>query len=420
MTTELQPKLWSEEPIREAAHLLRRIAFFLLFGAAPAFSPYSKRSLMVFATIGAVILILAAVIEGDVFSRRWSNPVLPLLVFFIAGATYLFWCGVSLTWTPFPGESGERYATFITIALVGVLLIIITPQRVSASRLYILSGGVAIGWIMCLGLSFAPDQDIDHGVVDRSLVTLALLIPPVAVWLIYRRRDVLAILLVLCALIAAVILKNVAVSVGLIAAIAVFLASLAKPDTTRYYLGLALGLVIFFSPLLPLLLNWPIGIILGPDHAVARIFDGWFRIIADEPFRLLTGHGFDTIGRAAAAGLIPPDAPNGMLIDTWYELGLIGAVALAAALTSLVMLSSTMTRASAAAAQSVIVAVVVIGAFGGNVPQTPWLTSLALAAVAVAALERGQYKTARPRSSDIAALAQKKRGFSIFPDWLSF
>jgi O-antigen ligase len=134
----------------------------------------------------------------------------------------------------------------------------------------------------------------------------------------------------------------------------------------------------------------------------------------------LTGHGFDTIGRAAAAGLIPPNAPHGLLIDTWYELGLIGAVALAVILVSLVMLSSTMTRASAAATQAVIACGATLGALGGNVPQTPWLTSLALAAVAVAALERGQYKTARPKSSDIAALTQKRRGFSIFPDWLSF
>lgn len=420
MTTELQPKLWSEEPIREAAYLLRRVAFFLLFGAAPAFSPYSKRSFMVFATIGAALLVIAAVIEGDVFSRPLPNFTLPLSIMLAAGATYLFWSGLSLTWTPFPGESGERYATFITIALSAILLTAILPPRVSASRLYILSGGVAIGWIMCLGLSFIPEAEIDHEIVDRSVITLSLLIPPVSVWLIYRRRDLLAVILVVSALFAALILKNYAVVCAILFATCVYLVSLARPDQTRYYLALGLGGLTFLAPLLPLVFAYPISLILGDDQAVAQIFNAWFRMIADEPFRLLTGHGFDTIGRAAAAGLIPPDAPHGLLIDTWYELGLIGSAALSIILVSLVMLSSVMTRASAAAAQAVIVCGVTLGIFGGNTPQTPWLTSLALAAVAIAALERGQYKTARPRSDDIAALNQKARGFSLFPDWLRF
>lgn len=420
VTTELQPKLWSEEPIREAAYLLRRIAFFLLFGAAPAFSPYSKRSLMVFATIGAALLVIAAVIEGDVFSRPLPNFTLPLSILLGAGATYLFWSGLSLTWTPFPGESGERYATFITIALTGLLLITILPPRVSASRLYILSGGVAIGWIMCLGLSFIPEAEIDHAIVDRSVMTLSLLIPPVSVWLIYRRRDLLSLILVASALFAALVLKNYVILCAILFAVGVFIASLARPDQTRYYLAVGLGLLVFFAPLIPLLLSYPIRLMLGDDHAVAQIFNDWFRMITDEPFRLLTGHGFDTIGRAAAAGLIPPNAPHGLLIDTWYELGLIGAAALSVILVSLVMLSSTMTRASAAAAQAVMICAVTIGTLGGNTPQTPWLTSLALAAVALAALQRGQYKTARPRSDDIAALSQKRRGFSLFPDWFRF
>ena len=347
-------------------------------------------------------------------------PNLPTGIVLVAGFTYIFWSGLSLAWTPFPGESGGRYASFVTIAVLGALLTHILPRRVGASRLYILSGGVAIGWIICLGLSFAPEAEINRAVVERSLITLSLLVPPVCVWLIYRRRDLLAIILVLAALLATIFLKSFVMTAAMLASMTAFAASLVSPDRTRYYLAIGLGMLVLFAPLIPVLLVFPAGIAFGEESAVAQTFSDWFRIIADDPFRLLTGHGFDTIGRAAEAGLIPLNAPHGLLIDTWFELGIIGAIAEACLFTAFIMLSSTMTRPSAAAMQSVIAGLFVIGVFGGNALQMPWLASVALAGLAIAALERGQYKTARPASSDISALKAKPSGFSIFPERFRF
>lgn len=420
MTAELQPKLWSEEPIRQSANLLRRIAFVLLFGAAPAFSPYSRRSLFLFGTIGGVLLILASVIEGKLNLRRLATPSTSLLVLLIAGFVYIFWSGLSLAWTPFPGESGGRYANFVTILLTGFILILVLPDRVGASRLYGLSGGVTIGWIMALGISFAPDVEIDYSTLLKGLMLLILLTPPTMVWLIYRRRDLLALILVLLASSVIISLHNIMMSIAFGTAILVFLISLAIPERARKLLSYGLGLLILFAPIIPVLFTSLITVILGADAPLSVMFESWSRIVIDEPFRMLTGHGYDTILRAAKAGLIPPDSPQGLLVDAWFELGIIGALALAAIVVSLVTLSGTMTRPSAAAMLASLAAASVIGIAGGNLPQPPWLASLALAALAIAAVERGQYKTARPRSRDIAMLNAEKPRFSLIPHWLQF
>lgn len=420
VTTELQPDLRSDEPIRDAARFLRRIAFFLLFGAAPAFSPYSKRSLMLFSTLGASMILIAAVIEGNRAIRFPTSLSRALLVVLGAGFIYSLWSGLSLAWTPFPGESGGRYASFIMIALAAVGLIFVMPKRFSASRLYILSGGVTIGYIICLGLSLAPSAEVNLSVVNRSLTTLALLVPPVTVWLMYRRRDVLSVMLVLMACFSNIMLGNMIAFLALVLSSAVFVAALVWPDQTRRWLAIICGLLILLSPLIPLVAAYPLKFVLGDAHSIAALFMDWFRVVADDPFRLLTGHGFDTIGRAASAGLIPPETPRGILIDTWYELGLVGAISLAALISALFMLSETMTRTSAAAMHASLVGAFMIGTFGGNLSQTPWLTSLALAAVAILALERGQYKTARPVSRDIEAMRKQPSGFSIFPDRFRF
>lgn len=420
VTTELQPRFRSDEPILDAARFLRRIAFFLLFGAAPAFSPYSKRSLMLFSTIGASLILIAAIMEGNRASRVPNGLSRPLLVALGAGFVYLLWSALSLAWTPFPGESGGRYASFILIALAAVGLIFVMPKRVSASRLYILSGGVTIGYIICLGLSLAPTAEVNASVVNRSLTTLALLVPPVIVWLVYRRRDLLSLMLILMACFATLMLGNIAAFLALVLSSLTFVASLVWPDQMRRWLAVVCGLLILLSPLIPLLTAYPLNFVLGDDHGVAALFMNWFRVVADDPFRLLTGHGFDTISRAASAGFIPPDAPRGILIDTWYELGLVGAISLSVLISALFMVSETMTRPSAAAMHASLVGAMMIGTFGGNLSQTPWLTSLALAAVAIVALERGQYKTARPVSRDIEALKKQPSGFSIFPDRFRF
>lgn len=420
MTTELQPKLWSDDPIRQSAYFLRRVAFALLFGFAPAFSAYSRRSLFLFGTIGAILLILASVVDGKVNLRRLASPSLVLLTLSVAGFIYVFWSGLSLAWTPFPGESGGRYATFVTIFLSGFILILFLPDRVGASRLYSLAGGVAIGWIMTLGISFAPDVEIDYATLQKSLMLLIFLIPPTSVWLIYRRRDILALVLVSMAILTVVVLSNFIMMGALAASLIVFLAALAAPEQTRKLLSYLFALVLILAPLIPLIFLRPVAMIFGEDASPSLMFASWSRIVIDEPFRLLTGHGYDTILRAAKAGLIPLDSPHGLLVDVWFELGIVGAVALSAFFGSLAMFAGEMTRPSGAAMLAVLAGAFVVGVTGGNLPQPPWLASIALAALAVAAVERGQYKTARPRSRDIALLNETQQRFSFIPHWLQF
>ena len=367
-----------------------------------------------------MVLVLASVIEGKLNLRRLASPSLALSITLASAFIYVFWSGLSLAWTPFPGESGGRYATFVTIVLAGFILVLLLKDRVGASRLYALSVGVTIGWIMCLGISFAPDIEIEHSTIEQSLITLIPMTPTTIVWLIYRRRDLLALVLSCSAIFTVISLQDSVMILAFAVSCGVFLFALASPDRTRAALAYGFGISILVAPLLPLIIVGPVRIFVGDESIVTQVFDPLYQIITDDPFRLLTGHGFDTLLRAARAGLIPPNSPHGLLIDCWFELGLIGALSFAALLIGLVMLSSTMTRPSAAAMLAVMAGAFVVGVFGRNLPLQQWLASLALAALAIGALERGQYKTARPRSRDIAELAQQTHRFSFVPHWLQF
>lgn len=420
VTTELPPKLWSDEPVRVAVSFLRRIAFFILFGLVPALSPVSKRSLTLFSTIGAALFILSAVIEGQWITTRrliWSPPVIAGLG---AGFVYVFWGALSLIWTPFPLESLEHYLSYLMIIALGLIVIALMPERVSASRLYGLAIGVTIGLLLSIAVKTVLGDEGDLNLLRRALILLSLLIPPVAVWLIYRRRDSLAILLAMLAALASVMTANWLCSFALLIAFVTFVAALIRPEQTRIILATVCGLAIVLSPLIPFLLTAPLGLAFGEDHILTITFADWLRLIADEPFRLLTGHGFDTISRAIKAGLAPANVPRGLLVDTWYELGIIGAVALAVFIAALIMLSSAMTRPCAAAMQASLVGALVIATVGGNVSQTSWTISIVLGAFAIAALHKGQYKTARPVSSDIGQLNAKRSRFLILPDSLRF
>jgi hypothetical protein len=121
-------------------------------------------------------------------------------------------------------------------------------------------------------------------------------------------------------------------------------------------------------------------------------------VVADEPVRLITGHGFETALRARFVGLLSPNAPNTLLFEIWYELGIVGA---AAAAVALYLSARDAARDHPPLVPGVMAAFATAFAFaclGIGTAQVWWLTTLIAVIVIFVAAERGQFRTARPKA----------------------
>ena len=114
--------------------------------------------------------------------------------------------------------------------------------------------------------------------------------------------------------------------------------------------------------------------------------------------RLITGHGLETTPRAISAGLLPGSDPPSLIVAIWFDLGAMGALAVAALI---------LHRAQRAAAQSPDVAAAEIALIccasaqmllGVAALQAWWMSSVAAAIISVRAIAQGQFRTRRPRA----------------------
>ena len=117
-----------------------------------------------------------------------------------------------------------------------------------------------------------------------------------------------------------------------------------------------------------------------------------------EPIRLLTGHGLDTALRSQLAGILPLGAPQSILFEIWYELGVLGALPVA-------FIVFTAVRSAAGSGEAIgpclVGAVLNLFAFAclGLVgSQTWWLTLISVLSIAFSAVIHGRFGTRRPKA----------------------
>jgi hypothetical protein len=157
------------------------------------------------------------------------------------------------------------------------------------------------------------------------------------------------------------------------------------------------GLLVI-APLLPLVLRPVAAVWLGAAHPVVGSLDVWRSVVIDEPARLITGHGFETALRGRFVGLLAPDAPNSFLFEVWYELGLVGALAGAVAL---YRSASRAGRDHPLLVPGTVAAFATAFAFaclGIGTAQMWWFTALVVTILMFVAIERGQFRTTRPKA----------------------
>ncbi|RYY15118.1 MAG: peptide ABC transporter permease, partial [Alphaproteobacteria bacterium] len=87
------------------------------------------------------------------------------------------------------------------------------------------------------------------------------------------------------------------------------------------------------------------------------------------------------------------------LFELWYELGLVGAFAAAFALHAAIRRAGREASVLVPGAMAAFASAFLIACIGVGMTVMWWLTTLALAVLVFVAVERGQFRTRRPKAS---------------------
>jgi hypothetical protein len=391
-------------PAAQASALLLRIGLALLLIVAPMTSVGSRRAFLVLAPLGISIVFLAALLEG-----RGSRTVRSALRFLvspagIAAIFLLLWAALSLSWTSAQQLGFDRLVKIAATLLLAVFACVSLPPRMRASNLYLIPIGVALagGLIVAAAVygllpfrAFDPDQPT----LDRAAAAISLQLFAAVGWLMTKQRPYTT-----AALVALVVLGTVlcdaedsvlAIVCGALVAVAVAF----RPRLVPRLLAAMVALLLLLAPLLVLVLHARRASLFFLDMDSLRALDIWARVTVQDPLRMLTGRGMESAAFDRLAGGIGLDAPRSMLFEMWYELGLLGVLALASFVGMGVLAAGRLALPVAASALGAITCAFILGCLGSGTVQTWWMTTLCLAAVAFAGVQNGQYRSERPRAT---------------------
>lgn len=398
------------DPTADAAMLLRRIGFAALALALPIAALVSRRAAVVLVPVAVSLLLLAAFIEAPGKLVRDLRGVIVskagLGLVFLAG-----WILLSLSWTHNAANAAEKAGNIILAVVLGMAGAAALPERMRAANLNLVALGAGIAALFAHGLlglhminpRAMPGIFGEAGSISRGLGVLIIVVWPALAWLLSRERTVSA--LALAAMVALLAFSSVteggfaavasgALTFGLVAA--------NRKIGIQVIATVTAGLLLL-APLIPFLLS-PFSEFLamfGLEKLSASLAV-WQDIVRGEPLKLVTGHGLDTVLRGRAGGILPAATPVSILFETWYELGLVGAVAGAGSLWFAINGAGRMQGPLAAGGVAAYATAFSLTALGFATLQSWWLMTLAAVALLFTAIVRGQYRTERPKAPRMA------------------
>lgn len=395
----VRPSALMADPSADAAAILRRLGFATLFFAIPAFALFTRRAVVVLAPLAVVLLVLAAALDGG--AKNVGEKLRAVLTSpgGLAGFVLLFWTGLSLIWTPFTAEASERLMNIVTMALIGLAGYLALPARMRSANLYILPVGIGLSAMagMTVALWDSSSLDDDGQSLERGLIVLVLLLWPAVTWLHSRGRNLEALLLGVIVGLGALLAEDALALQGLAVGALVFGVTAISPALGARLTAWGMAALLLAAPLLPIILKPLAKAVLGPGPAVASL-DAWRRVVLSEPLRLITGHGLETAWRGRFYGMIPPTSPYSFLFEIWYELGLVGAVAAAVLLYRAASAAGGHRPVLGPGIMAAFATAFALGCFGIGTAQVWWLTALGIVVLAFVAIERGQFRTTRPKA----------------------
>ncbi|MEE1656086.1 peptide ABC transporter permease [Microvirga sp. CF3062] len=396
----VRPVSQTAHPSADAAAMLRRLGFATLFFAVPLAALFTRRALVVMAPLAVILLVLASVLDGSAKHARDKMLALATSTGGIAGLVLLFWAGLSLVWTPFLPEASERLFNIAGMILMGLGGYLAVPERMRAANLYLLPVGVGLAAVISIPLALRGSSRFDpEGLsLERGMLMLALLVWPALAWLHSRGRNLEAVALALAVAVAALLTQEGLPLYGLAAGAIVFVLTAASPRFGPRLVGMIMAGLLLFAPLLPFLLKPLAAGLFGARAPVTASLEVWRQIVLNEPMRLLTGHGLETALRGRFFGLVPRNAPSTLLFEIWYELGLVGAVAGSLLIYRAVVGIRSHRATVAPGIMAAFACAYALGCLGIGTTQVWWFTALVVLVLIFVAIERGQFRTTRPKA----------------------
>ncbi len=390
-------------PAADAAELLIRLGLLILLVGLPVAGVASRGAIYALLPVGGLSILCGAVIGTPTQGlRRIRDALLTPL-----GAAAVFvaaWAGLSLLWTPFPAQAGERLFKMIAPSLLAAVVAASLPEKTRSFDLYLLPLGVAATAVTALALVFLGPAwfwqagDYDETLLERTVITLIVLVWPALAALALREHWITAAALaVLVAFVALVDLARIALA-AMGAGAFIFAVAMSAPGRTARALAIASAGTILLAPLLPFVLGTAFGAFGEVPAAIAT----WREIVAAHWPRLLTGHGLDLAAAGRSHGFVPEEAPRSLLFLLWYDLGALGALGLAILTVLAFTAAAQVPTLLGPAMLAGLAAVLVIACLGVAVGQIWWLTLLDCGAIACALVGKAVQRTQRPGAIEIA------------------
>jgi hypothetical protein len=362
----------------------------------------TRRGFVIAVPFGAILLILATLIETENKEPWQSFGRMLLSVCGIAGLFVLLWAGLSLVWTPFKSEAMARLANLVGLVVLVMATVASLPLHSRANNLHLLTIGLAAALVLANGLLLwtmnDPDSVIDPMTTERLPLFASVLVFPCIGWLLSRRRTSGAVMLLAVTSSFMILQEAYAAVFSLTLGLVFYGLTLWRATWGRWLAGIMTIGLLTLAPVLPFLLRPVTKWAFGATDLNVDALRAWGRLVQREPLRLITGHGFDVTTRAKAAGLIEPMAPRGLLFELWYDLGLLGVVGVVMVLIMIIRASSKATPVLAPGILATLITAFSLTVLGQVALQGWWITLIGLVVIMWFAIEQGQYRTTRPRS----------------------
>ncbi|PWB95024.1 hypothetical protein [Methylosinus sporium] len=393
-----------DDPAAEAARLLARLSIMLLFIISQLAPIVTRQTIYILLPIGAALLLLSASLAPQ--TRRLREiAALALTPTALAAFFFVGWTGLSLAWTPFGAGPAERYAkSAATLALVAAACALL-PTRTKTSNLNLLPIGTGAAAAALAAVAFlsasSGDQpaDLDSNALQRAGLGLALAIWPALGALALRGRWVSAAIVALVSVAACLLARAPNVLPALLVGALVLALSFGKARRAGSLLAILSAALILLAPLAPILLHFA-----APERLPAFAaplenwgLETWGRIIANDGPRLLIGHGFGAAVFGVAGHYLYPDTPRSLLFQVWFDLGILGALGLAAVVARAFYVIGRTRPVLAPFLLGGLATGLTICVLGPAAEQLWWLTLAGLDAIAFALVLKGQFRTRRPR-----------------------
>lgn len=395
------PRRTIDDPAADAARLLARLSIMLLFIISQVAPILARQTIYILLPIGAALLLLSASLAPD--TRKLKEIAGLALTPTALGALFLVgWTGLSLAWTPFGALPAERFAkASATMALVAAACALL-PARTKTSNLNLLPIGTgaaaaalaAVAIVVARAAGEAPQVDLDSDPLQRAGLGLALVVWPALGALALRGRWVSVVVVAIVSVAACALARAPNALPSLAIGAAVFALSFGKARRVAMPLALLSAAVILLAPLAALIAPH---VLPDPAPALLRPLVVWGQIIANDGPRLLIGHGFGAAVYGVLGHYLFEDTPRSLVFQVWFDLGLLGALALAAVAARAFIIAGRTRPVLAPFLLGGLATGLSISLLGPAAEQLWWLTLAGLDAIAFALVMKGQFRTRRPR-----------------------